>query len=144
MKNLFICFRLPARLRLILMLAGGLASGCWQFLSAQEKPADKQNMTVTTQDAFYPKGEQALYTYVLYNTKYSEESIKKYIEGNVGLSFDVMPDSTVKNVKIMSDPGSGVGEAVKKLVETLKFAPAVMMNMKVRSNLIMDFPVKAH
>lgn len=119
------------------------AVGSWQTLCAQEK-TDKQNMTVTTQDAFYPKGEQALYTYIMYNVKYSEESKKKYIEGSVSLSFDVMPDSAIKNVKIISDVGYGVGEEVKKLVEKLKFVPAVQMGMRVKMNLIMDFPVKAH
>lgn len=112
-------------------------------LSAQEK-VDKQNMAVTTQDAFYPKGEQALYSYVMYNTKYSEESKKKYIEGTISLSFDVLADSSVANVKIISDLGYGVGDEVKKLVEKLKFAPAIMMGVKVKSSLIMDFPVKAH
>jgi len=119
-----------------------LASG-WQLVDAQEKP-DKQNMTVTTQDAFYPKGEQALYMYVMYNTKYPEESITKYVEGNVSLSFDVLPDSTVSNINIIGDPGSGVGEAVKKLVGTLKLSPATMMGVKVKSNVMMDFPIKAH
>ena len=122
-----------------------LVAGSWQKTAAQTTPVpDKQNMEVTTQDAFYPKGDQALYTYVMYHVKYPEESIKKYVEGSVELSFDVMPDSTIKNAKIISDVGYGVGEAVKKLVETLKFAPAMQMGMKVRMNLIMDFPVKAH
>ena len=111
---------------------------------AQDKNTDKQNMTVTTQDAFYPKGEQALYNYVLMNTRYPEESKKNYVTGNVELSFDVMPDSTLKNVKIISDVGFGVGEEVKKVVEKLKFAPAMQMGMRVKMNLIMDFPVKAH
>jgi len=114
------------------------------ILLAQEKSSDKQNMQVTTQDAFYPKGEQALYTYVLYNVKYSEAAKKNYVQGNVSLSFDVMPDSTTKNVKIISDVGFGVGEEVKKLVEKLKFSPAIQMGIKVKMNLIMNFPVKAH
>ncbi len=120
-----------------------LAICSWQIVSAQTT-TDKQNMQVTTQDAFYPKGEQALYTYIMYNVKYSEESKKNLITGNVELSFDVMPDSTVKNARIISDVGYGVGEEVKNLVEKLKFAPAIMMGIKVKSNLIMDFPVKAH
>jgi len=89
----------------------------WRGVGGEASAQDKQNMTVTTQDAFYPKGEQALYTYIMYNAKYSEESKKKYAEGSVSLSFDVMPDSTVKNVKIISDVGYGVGEEVKKMVE---------------------------
>lgn len=107
-------------------------------------PPDKQNMEVSTQDAFYPKGDQALYMYIMYNVKYSEEAKQKYIEGNVSLSFDVMPDSTVKNVNIISDLGYGTGDGVKKLVGQLKFAPAIQMGMKVKMNLMMDFPVKAH
>jgi hypothetical protein len=66
------------------------------------------------------------------------------VTGNVELSFDVMPDSTVKNVKVISDVGYGVGDAVKKMVEQLKFAPAIQMGLRVKMNLIMDFPVKAH
>ena len=134
----------------ILFFSLQLAMGSWQVLSAQEKTPnekpsdDKQNMTVTQQDAFYPKGEQALYNFVMYNTKYPEASVKNYITGKVELSFDVMPDSTLSNIKVISDVGHGVGEEVKKLVGTLKFAPAMMMGMKVKSNLIMEFPVKAH
>ncbi|MFI5164305.1 MAG: energy transducer TonB [Bacteroidia bacterium] len=122
-----------------------LAFGCWQTTVAQNTSApDKQNMTVTTQDAFYPKGEQALYAYVMNNVKYSDGAKKIYLSGQVSLSFDVMPDSSVANVKIINDPGYGVGEEVKKLVEKLRFAPAIQMGMRVKMNLIMDFPVKAH
>ena len=133
MKNFFtLCFWL-------------LGAGFWQTTSAQSAPSpDKQNKQVTTQDAFYPKGDQALFTYIMNNVAYSDEAKKKYIEGNISLSFDVMPDSTVKNINIISDLGYGVGEGVKKLVEQLKFAPAVQMGMKVKMNLMMDFPVKAH
>ena len=101
-------------------------------------------MTVTSQDAFYPKGDQSLYTYIMMNTKYSEEAKKNYVSGDIELSFDVMPDSSLANVKVIHDLGYGVGDEVKKLVEKLKFAPAIMMGVKVRTNVMMDFPVKAH
>lgn len=114
----------------------------WQRASAQTTP-DK-NMEVSTQDAFYPKGDNALYTYIMYNVKYTEEAKQKFIDSNVSLSFDVMPDSSVQNIKIISDPGYGVGEGVKKLVSELKFAPATQMGTKVKMNVMMDFPVKAH
>ena len=148
----------------ILLIGVLFAIGGRQLLSAQQKTsaqpasgkpaadkpasgkpaADKQNMEITTEDAFYPAGEQELYDYVLYNTKYTEEAKKHNVEGTIRLGFDVMPDSTIQNVKIFSDAGYGVAQAVKSLVEKLKFAPAVMMGTKVKTNLIMDFPVKAH
>lgn len=117
----------------------------WQIGAAQSSTSsDKQDMTVSSQDAFYPKGEQALYGYVMMNAKYTEEAKKNYAAGNVDVSFDVMADSTVKNVKIISDAGQGTGESVKGVLETLKFAPAIMMGVKVKSNVMMTFPVKAH
>jgi TonB family protein len=113
---------------------------------AQEvsKP-DTQNMKVViSQEPFYPKGEQALYTHVLYTVKYSEESKKKYIEGEVMLSFDVLADSTVANPIVISGVGYGIDEEVKRVVKELKFAPAIQMGRPVKMNVMMSFPVKAH
>jgi len=121
-----------------------LSSGFQQKLFSQDY-SDKQNMPVTTsREPFYPKGEKMLYQQVMYSIKYSEESKKKFIEGSVTMSFDVLPDSSVANVKIISDLGYGIGEEVKKLLQELKFAPAIQMGIPVRMNLMMDFPVKAH
>jgi TonB family protein len=116
------------------------------FMQAQTSTdKDPQNMSVVTdQEPFYPKGEQALYTHVLYAVKYSEEAKKKYIEGEVTLSFDVLPDSTVANPVVISGPGYGIDEEVKRVVKELKFAPAVQMGKKVKMNVMFSFPVKAH
>lgn len=115
------------------------------YASAQETKPDPQNMEVkTNQEPFYPKGEQALYTHVLYNVKYSEEAKKKYIEGEVTLSFDVMPDSTVINPVVISGLGYGIDEEVKRVVKELKFAPAIQNGMKMKMNVMYNFPVKAH
>ena len=107
--------------------------------------SDPQNIkVVATQDPAYPKGEPALYNYVLMNIKYSDEAKKKYIEGEVMMSFWVNTDSTVTNPKIISGIGYGIDEEVKRVVESLKFSPG-MMNSKARKmQLIMTFPVKAH
>lgn len=116
-------------------------------ITAQEIPArpDKQNMEViTSQEPFYPEGEQALYTHVLYNVKYSEESKKKSIEGEVTLSFDVMPDSTVANPVIISGIGYGIDEEVQRVVKQLKFAPAIQNGMRMKMSVMYTFPVKAH
>lgn len=110
---------------------------------AQEKK-DQNMKVVTDSEPLYPKGEQALYMEVMYKTKYPEEAIKKYVEGQVTLSFDVKTDSTVSNVIVISGVGNGVDEEVKKLVEKLKFAPAVQNGVRVKMNTMYTFPVKAH
>lgn len=109
-----------------------------------EKP-DPQNMKVTTsQEPFYPKGEQALYMHVLYNVKYSEEAKKNSIEGEVTLSFDVLTDSTVANPVLISGLGYGIDDEVKRVVKGMKFAPAIQMGVPVKMNVMYSFPVKAH
>lgn len=107
--------------------------------------ADKQNIKVVTNtEPSFPKGDNALYSYVYMNLKYSEESKKKYVEGEVTLSFDVKPDSTVTNAIIISGVGYGVDEEVKKLIQTLKFSPGVQNGMVIKMNTMYTFPVKAH
>ena len=112
---------------------------------AQQPSKDKQNIKVVTNtEPSYPKGDNELYSYVLYNVKYSDESKKKYIEGEVTLSFDVKTDSTVTNVLIISGVGYGVDEEVKKLIQTLKFSPGVQNGVPIKMNTMYSFPVKAH
>jgi len=107
--------------------------------------SDKQNIKVVTNtEPSYPKGDTELYTYVLYNVKYSDEAKKKYLEGEVTLSFDVKTDSTVTNAIIISGVGMGVDEEVKKLVQTLKFSPGIQNGVPIKMNTMYTFPIKAH
>lgn len=118
---------------------------CLIFLSVIAVGQDKQNIKVVTNtEPSFPKGDNALYTYVYMNLKYSEESKKKYIEGEVTLSFDVKSDSTVTNVLIISGVGYGVDEEVKKLIQTLKFSPGYQNGTAIKMNTMYTFPIKAH
>jgi TonB family protein len=120
-----------------------------QFIDAKaqtkEPYNDKQNIAVVTeQEPFYPKGDWELYKYVLNEVKYSDESKQKFIEGEVMLSFDVLPDSTISNTSVISGVCCGINEEVQRVVKTLKFAPAMQNGIKMRMNVMMNFPVKAH
>ncbi len=106
---------------------------------------DKQNIKVTTNaEPTYPKGDVALYSEIYMNLKYPQEAIKKYVEGEVTLSFDVKADSTVTNIIIISGVGYGVEEELKKVVQKLKFAPGVQNGVAIKMNTMYSFPVKAH
>ncbi len=112
---------------------------------AQSTIVDKQNsIVVTNTEPSYPKGDNELYMYIMYNVNYSEESKKKYIEGEVTLSFDVKADSTVSNIVLISGVGYGVDDEVKKLIQKSKFIPAVQNGFPVKMNTMYSFPVKAH
>lgn len=107
--------------------------------------ADKQNIkVVTNSEPAYPKGDQELYNYVFSNINYSEEAKKKYLEGEVMLSFDVKTDSTVTNVIVISGVGLGVDEEVKRIVQKLKFAPGKQNGIVIKMNTMYTFPIKAH
>jgi TonB family protein len=132
------------KILLIIILA---AASVFQKVQAQNKEPynDKQNIAVVTeQEPFYPKGDIELYKHVLNAVKYSDESKQKYIEGEVMLSFDVLPDSTVSNVSVISGVCCGINEEVQRVVKELKFAPAMQNGIKMRMNVMMNFPVKAH
>lgn len=121
----------------------------YHFTDAQaqnkEQYNDKQNMAVVTeQEPFYPKGDIELYKFVLNAVKYSDEAKQKFIEGEVMLSFDVLADSTINNVNVISGVCCGINEEVKRVVKELKFAPAMQNGIKMRMNVMMNFPVKAH
>jgi TonB family protein len=106
---------------------------------------DKQNIKVVTDtEPSFPKGDNALYSYVLYNLNYSEESKIKYVQGEVTISFDVKQDSTVSNAIVISGVGFGVDEEVKRLIQTLKFSPGGQNGTVVKMNTMYSFPVKAH
>lgn len=85
-----------------------------------------------------------LYKTVFNSISYSEEARQSGLNGQVELSFDVNPDSTVSNVVIIAGPGMGVNEQVKNILEHLRFAPAIQNGMRTRMNVMMNFPVRAH
>ena len=104
-----------------------------------------QNIKVVTNtEPAFPKGDNALFTFVYMNLKYSDESKKKYVEGEVTLSFDVKADSSVTNTVIISGVGYGVDEEVKRLIQTLKFSPGFQNGTAIKMNTMYTFPVKAH
>ncbi len=112
---------------------------------SQEEYNDKQNMeVVTTREASYSEGEQALYKYIFKNVDYSDESKAADIEGNVMVSFNVQADGSVTNTVVLSGVGYGINEEVTRLLKELKFIPAIRNGLKVKMNLVYDFPVRAH
>lgn len=120
---------------------------CISALQAQNKEPynDKQNMAVVTeQEPFYPKGDHELYKTVMHAINYSDEAKQKFVEGEVMLSFDVLPDSTISNTNVISGVCCGINEEVQRVVKGLKFAPAMQNGIKMRMNVMMNFPVKAH
>ena len=55
---------------------------------------------------------------------YPEEARRKNIEGTVIVSVEVKKDGTVRNVRLLSDPGAGLGQAALEALKKFTFSPA--------------------
>ena len=102
------------------------------------------NFTVVQQrQAHYPGGDTAFQNYFNRNLKNNSEAFEKRLYGSVMVSFNVMPDSTLTDVTVLSGVGSGVDEEVAGLIKPMKFIPALANGVLVRSNVIVSVTVKA-
>lgn len=105
---------------------------------------DKQNMEVVLEkEPAFPGGETALFKYFYDSLSYTQEAIELNLSGEVMLSFDVLPDSTISNALIISGLGYGIDEEVIRLIEKLKYAPSIQNGMQVKSNVILTLPLRA-
>jgi TonB family protein len=113
--------------------------------SYSQNYTDKQNMPVSTnQEPFYPRGEKEFYEFVNKNIKFSEEAKKANLSGDVSVSFDVKADSSIVNFMVVSGIGMGVDEELKRVIEKVKFSPAIQNGFKVKMNMMMTLPIKAN
>jgi protein TonB len=97
-----------------------------------------------TKEATYPNGDQALFTHIFNNLKYSQEARNAKVEGEMMVSIMVELDSSVTNVKIIRDLGYGIGADLKTILEKLKYGPALENGTAMRSKVILNIPVRAH
>ena len=116
-----------------------------QYNNEQEKYPNVMNYKVVTeQEPFFPAGEDVFFNYFLDNIIYSEEAKEKNISGNVMVSFDVMPDSTITGISVLRGVGYGVDDQVKKLLSQLKYAPGIENGDRVKMNVILNIFVVSH
>ena len=86
---------------------------------------------------------EGIYKIGRYNFKYSKEAIENRITGNAMVSFDILPDSTISNIVVISSPGYGTAEELVSLLKPLKFAPAVLEGKPREQNIIITVPLRA-
>lgn len=106
--------------------------------------SDKQNMPVNTnQEPMYPKGEKAFYEFINSNIRFTDEAKSKKAKGEATVSFDVKADSSIVNFMIINGLGLGIDEELKRVIEKMKFSPAVQNGYKVKMNMMVTLPIEA-
>ncbi len=101
----------------------------------------QNSQVITQQEAHYPKGDQELFKYIFQNIKYPKAPIGEKIKGEIMLSFDVQPDSTITNVTTLKDVGFEIEKDIIKAIKKLKYAPAIQNGTKVPMNIIISVPI---
>lgn len=102
------------------------------------------NFTVVQQrQAHYPQGDTAFQNYFNKNLKYNQQAFEKRLYGSVMVSFNVLADSTLSDVTVLSGVGYGVDEEVVALITPMKFVPAIANGTTVKSNMIVSVTIKA-
>jgi hypothetical protein len=145
---------------LIIVLSGNLCFG-----QAKKNPAKKpvskktavqapvkakeevrtDNFAVTeTQEARFKGTDEELVTFFMQNIMFDSASVKANAEGQVMISLTVNGDSSVTNPIIMQKFGYNVDDQVVSLAKRLKFIPAKMNGVTIRSNNIISIPLRAY
>jgi protein TonB len=101
-------------------------------------------MTVETADAYYPEGDQALSKFIFHNLKYSEEAKAHKVSGEVMVSYWVETDSTLSNIRVITDLGYGCSENLSALMKNIKYVPAKVNGVPMKSKVLATFPIRAH
>lgn len=99
---------------------------------------------VTDREPEYPEGLDALVQHVFKTADYSQESIDARVEGYTMISFTVNADSTVSDMITISDTDPPCSSAVKKVLSSLKFLPALVNGTPLKGQMTVSFYVRAH
>lgn len=114
--------------------------------STNQKPAynEAQNMEVVAdQEVKFKGSDDELMDIFQTQITFNEESISKNAEGEVMLSFFVLPDSSVVDPVVLKPFGFGVDEQAVALVKQLKFIPASINGTVIKSQHAISIPLRA-
>ncbi len=104
-------------------------------LAETEAPAGPMNMGVLDKAPEFPGGLKGFYTYVSRNFKPTEESEEVETKLSIAVSFVVERDGTLTDVKVLRDPGYGLGKEAIRVLKALKtkWEPGIYKGQKVRT-----------
>jgi len=107
--------------------------------AATEQPAstkvekfDNMVFTAVEMQPEFPGGEAALGKFLQANLRYPALAKENGIQGKVYIQFVVQKDGNLDDMKVLRDPGSGLGdEALRVLAESPKWRPGIKNGLPV-------------
>jgi protein TonB len=102
----------------------------YEFFEISEKPS-------------FPGGDAAMLAFLGKNIRYPEVAMDNGIEGTVTVSFVVEKDGSINNIKIVKDPGGGLGREAERVVKSMpKWKPGKQRENAVRVNMMLPVRFK--
>lgn len=80
------------------------------------RPADKLPVA-----AYYEGGQDALYAFLAQEAKYPALAYRTRQQGRVLISFILNADGSLANVRVLRNPGGGLGDEAVRLLRLVKF-----------------------
>lgn len=81
----------------------------------------------------FPGGAAAMQTYIAKNIKYPDVALENGIEGTVTVEFVVDRDGSIKDVKVLKDPGGGLGKEAERVIKSMpKWKPGKQRDTAVK------------
>ncbi|MDD2636230.1 MAG: energy transducer TonB [Bacteroidales bacterium] len=113
------------------------------FSSFAQDYSDSQNMDIEyNRDADYPGGVNKFIADLWHQMEYTQEAVDALIDGEIMVSFDVKPDSTISGVSIISGLGYGIDEEFTRILLSMKFKPALVEGTPVKMNVMLNVPIR--
>lgn len=93
----------------------------------------------------YVCAQEKLLNFVFENVKYPQEAKEKGVQGTVYTSFTVSAKGKIADIKVLRDPGEGIGEEAKRVIELMNemdesWTPAYKDDKAVATEMVM--PIK--
>lgn len=102
------------------------------------------NIDVNNREAYYIHGEDSLFRRIYSQLVISDEAVQSQLNKIATVSFKVNFDGKVLDVASIEKVGFGIDEQILQLLSQEKFEPATQNGVKYRSEVILDFPIKAN
>lgn len=118
-----------------------------QTQKSYQKPAEEKSgnfQVIESQEARYNGTEEEMVLFFMQNIFYDSLAVRANAEGQATISFTVNADSSISNPTIIQKFGYNVDEQLIPILSRLKFIPAQMNGVVIRSNHIISIPLRAY
>ncbi|HUH72975.1 MAG TPA: energy transducer TonB [Chitinophagales bacterium] len=96
-----------------------------------------------SQQPRFPGGNDSMSAFISRNLKYPQEAMDNGIEGMVTVQFVVDKDGAITNIKIIKNPGGGLGAEAERVLRLMpKWNPGYQKEVPVRVKMVIPLRFK--